>query len=124
MPNTASPANGEALPRHKIERAIAALIDLLDTLDGDSDLEPNLTGTEPKWDDAEGDDCDMEPIVGWTESVRQEGDGWSGRESYLFDCDREHDEEREWDQAEDGIADQDGLAEQFAGIGLVFHPAI
>lgn len=83
------PANGNALPRHRIEAYIEQLIDLLDHLDGDADLE-------------EGGD--LEPYLAGADPG---------------DNDREHDEEREYDPAECGIADQDGLAEQFSGIGFI-----
>lgn len=70
--------------RESIALHIDRMIALLDSYDGDADLEPEL---------------------GWTRHaygccVREPGD------------DREGDDEREWDQAEDGIADLDGMAEQ------------
>lgn len=83
MLNAPFPADGEAMPRHKLEAYIESLIDLLDAMDGDCDLE---------------DGADDEPYLA---------------DSYPVYQDREHEDEREWDPAEDGIADQDGLAEQF-----------
>ena len=117
--------DGEAMPRHRIEAAIAMLIDYLDSVDPDADLEPT-TGWCPYGldelesdlaDDRSGtalerDNADDEPSLGWTNQRRQEGAAWLG-DSYGDD--REHDEEREFDPAEFGIADQDGLAEQTGG---------
>lgn len=89
MLNAITTANGEAVSRHRLERYIETLIDLLDAIDGDpdleegGDLEPYLAGADPGHDD------------------------------------REFDDEREHDDAEHGIADQDGLAEQFGGLGFI-----
>lgn len=60
MPQAHLPADDIGLPvsRETIERHINALIDLLDTLDVDSDLEPDLTDAAT---DREGDDPDYEP---------------------------------------------------------------
>lgn len=70
--------------RNSIEAHIERMIALLDTHDGDADLEPEL---------------------GWTRHAH----GCCVKEP---SDDREGDDEREWDQAEDGIADLDGLIEQ------------
>lgn len=53
MPATTIAAASEGLPRHKIENAIEALIDLLDAAESDHDLEPYLAGSR---DDLEGGD--------------------------------------------------------------------
>jgi hypothetical protein len=37
-------ADGEAMPRHKVEAAIEFLINYLDSIDPDPDLEPYLAG--------------------------------------------------------------------------------
>lgn len=89
--------------RQTIEQQIAALIDLLDTLDPDPDLEPSLGWSQPAGhpletpsallrnanagDDREEDDErepdeDGEPSLGWTES------GHLGH-PYSWDSDRE-----------------------------------
>jgi hypothetical protein len=70
--------------RESIETHIDRMIALLDSYDGDADLEPEL---------------------GWTRHAH----GCCVKEP---SDDREGDDEREWDQAEDGIADLDGLIEQ------------
>lgn len=118
MLNVIPMANGEAVSRHHIERYIEQLIDLLDAMDGDSDLEPDNAGMIGWWDNAEGDDADSESSFGWTASIAQVGVGWTG-EYDPHGLDREHDDEREHDDAEFGIADQDGLAEQFGGLVMI-----
>lgn len=120
MLNIVFPANGEAMPHHRIERHIQALIDMLDAMDGDPDIEPDNAGTIGWWHDAEGDDADMESSLGWTDSIAQLGTGWSG-EYDEHGLEREFDpaDVAEWDEAERGIADQDGLAEQFGGVGYI-----
>ncbi|RVK37622.1 hypothetical protein [Sinorhizobium meliloti] len=75
---------GSLKTRESIETHIDRMIALLDSYDGDADLEPEL---------------------GWTRHAC----GCCAREP---SDDREGVDEREWDQAEDGIADLDGLAEQ------------
>lgn len=54
MLNPAFRQDGGAMPRHRIERAIEALIELLDATEPDPDLEPT------------GDD---EPSLGWTSTM-------------------------------------------------------
>lgn len=59
--------------RQQLEAEIERLIALLDTLDGDPDLEPWLAGTDPAEGDREGGDVldegepdsDSEPCLGW-----------------------------------------------------------
>lgn len=59
--------------RDRLEGEIERLIALLDTLDGDPDLEPWLAGTDPADGDREGGDVldegepdsDSEPSLGW-----------------------------------------------------------
>lgn len=89
MLNVPLPANGEAMPRDRLESYIDSLIDMLDAIDGDCDLEES---------------GDLEPYLAGADPI---------------DNDREHDDEREWDQAESGIADPDGLAEQSGGLGQI-----
>jgi hypothetical protein len=55
----------DAVPRAAVERAIEALVALLDALDPDPDLEPN---------------GDEEPSLGWTGEGRGMGDGGDDRE--------------------------------------------
>ncbi|PWE52795.1 hypothetical protein DEM27_28755 [Metarhizobium album] len=68
--------------RAELEARIEEMIALLDTLDGDPDLEdgaddePNL-GSHPKYRngrleyDLEGDTADEEPSLGWSEHLNQ-----------------------------------------------------
>ncbi|WP_432343410.1 hypothetical protein WMC41_11965 [Shinella yambaruensis] len=99
------------IQRHKIERAIDVLIALLDTADGDPDLEPYLSGIDMWGDDREAEhdgrepDEDGEPDLGWTESIMQGGPSWRGS-GWGADFGCEH------DPAESGIADWGGLDEQ------------
>lgn len=56
--------------REEVEEQIEILIALLDVIDGDPDLEPSLglngyLSNDPP--DLEGDDCDLEPILGSAE---------------------------------------------------------
>lgn len=44
--------------RQQIEAEVERLLSLLDILDGDTDLEPYLTGDSDGMDDREGDDAD------------------------------------------------------------------
>ena len=85
MLNAVITVDGEAIPRHRIERAIQSLIDMLDVLDGDTDLEPDLAGTIGWWKDAEGDDADLEASLGWTDRIAQIGSGWSGNDPLGLD---------------------------------------
>ena len=94
MLNAHFPANGEAMPRQRIERTIDYLIALLDALDGDTDLEPDNAGTIGWWNDAEGDDADSESSLGWTDRVEQIGAGWFGDND-------PHGLEREFDPADE-----------------------
>lgn len=89
MLNVVLTANGEAVSRHRIEKYIEQLIDMLDAMDGDPDIE-------------EGGD--LEPYLAGADPA---------------DNDREFEDEREYDPAEHGIADEDGLAEQFSGYGYI-----
>jgi hypothetical protein len=53
--------------REKLEAALDRLIGLLDHLDGDPDLEPALGDIAPGYvDEAEGNDPDEEPALGWS----------------------------------------------------------
>jgi hypothetical protein len=100
MPQAHLPAADTGLPitREQVEAKIALLIDLLDTLDGDPDLEPDS--------DIE-DGADDEPSLGWTagfrpEFERQEGRGFymnadGGRELEDEHCGREPGEDAEPD---------------------------
>ncbi|UTY50449.1 hypothetical protein [Sinorhizobium fredii] len=94
MPNIPVQAAAEGLPkiqidslktRRAIEAHIERMIALLDSVDGDPDLEPEL---------------------GWT----RHGCGCGSVEP---NDEREGDDEREWDPAEMGIADLDGAMELF-----------
>ncbi|MBL8578896.1 MAG: hypothetical protein JNK47_16860 [Mesorhizobium sp.] len=89
MPQAPLAATGEAMPidRHRIQRIIDNLIDLLDSTEPDPDFEPNL---------------------GWART-------WSGAPGEFGNVDdREGDDEREDDHAERfGIGDLDGLIEQW-----------
>ncbi|QSZ56979.1 MULTISPECIES: hypothetical protein [Rhizobium/Agrobacterium group] len=55
------------LRRAELERRIEELIALLDLLDGDENLEPYLTDTDPRHEDRESDD-DFEPPMSREES--------------------------------------------------------
>lgn len=99
----ADSANTTTLPvtRHQIERHVDALIDLLDTLDGDPDAEPSLGFTDVQdrygetqdgqnftayanaGDDREEEDerepaVDDEPSLGWTTETNQTKPAWHG----------------------------------------------
>jgi hypothetical protein len=98
------------IPRKVVEAQISLLIDLLDTLDADPDLEPNLADAST---DREGDDCDLEdgadtePSLGWTgascypEKESQDCPGFclnadSGRDLEDEHCGREPDVDSEY----------------------------
>ena len=101
MPQPCLPASAEGLPltRHQIERHVDALIDLLDTLDGDPDLEPSLgftdvqdrygdtqdgpnfvananAGDDREYDDEREPGVDDEPSLGWTTETKQTAPAW------------------------------------------------
>ena len=57
------------ITRARLEAKIEELVALLDLVDGDENLEPNLADTDPKHADLEGDDSDLEP-----EETDQNGD--------------------------------------------------
>lgn len=98
IPITITPA---PISRQVVEAQIDLLIDLLDTLDGDPDLEPSLGSTDVQdrygetqdglnfiananggddreYDDEREPDVDREPSLGWTDSVKQAGLAWAG----------------------------------------------
>jgi len=54
--------------RATLEAYIEQLIALLDEMDGDEDMEPDLAGTHPRDADREADDSDLEPSLGWTQA--------------------------------------------------------
>lgn len=113
MPQPRLPASAEGLPisREQIERHVDALIDLLDTLDGDPDAEPSLgfTDVQDRYGDTQdgpnfaanangGDDredehdgrepaVDDEPSLGWTTETNQTKPAWHG--SYMGTADLE-----------------------------------
>jgi hypothetical protein len=80
-----------AFRRAELEACIEQLISLLDIVDGDPDLEPDLDGENGTWfetdfhrqldkgadenledgNDTEDDPSDLEPWIGWTEAVDQ-----------------------------------------------------
>jgi hypothetical protein len=62
--------------------ATEGLIAVVDTLDGDTDLEPSLGHSQLDLGragvDLEDDRADAEPSLGWTSSIKQEGRNWWG----------------------------------------------
>ncbi len=80
MPQPRLPAADPGLPltRRKIEQHVDASIDLLDTLDPDPDLEPDLAGYSTGMDSREGDDPDLEP-----DSDDEPSLGWQGPSGWL-----------------------------------------
>ncbi|UOK71554.1 hypothetical protein [Ancylobacter polymorphus] len=88
--------------RERAERAIEALIAMLDELEGDPDEEDG-GDDEP--------DSDGEPSLGWEGGRPELFGGGTGH----WDCDCEH------DQAEDGIADAEGLMDQWGGVWNGWH---
>jgi hypothetical protein len=101
---------GLPISREQIERHVDALIDLLDTLDGDPDAEPSLGFTDVQdrygetqdgqnfianangGDDREAEDerepdVDGEPGLGWTTEVDQTKPAW--RRNYMGTTDLE-----------------------------------
>lgn len=112
MPQPTLPAAAEGLPitREQIERHVDALIDLLDTLDGDPDLEPSLgftdvqdrygesqvgpdfaananAGDDREADDEREPDVDDEQSLGWTTETNQTTPAWHA--NYLGTVDLE-----------------------------------
>ena len=78
MPQSSLPASAEGLPltRRDIEQHVDALIDLLDTLDGDPDLEP-AEDDEP--------DADGESSLGWTTEINQTKPAWQANYMGMLD---------------------------------------
>ena len=94
--------------KHELRRAAEAqiemLISLLDSLDGDPDMEPSLAGYSEGMDDREGDPADDEPsLCGITVSPGCE-------------LDLEHSCDDEGDNSDSGIGDSDGLMEQIVAV--------
>jgi hypothetical protein len=82
--------------RHALADEIERLMVILDALDPDPDLEMNagdLFG-DPRLDDAEGDDCDLEPsLAGGVVLVHQSQEHWAaGAASCHWFADRELDD--------------------------------
>lgn len=121
MPQQTLPAADPGLPisRRDIERHVDALIDLLDTLDGDSDLEPDLAGYSTGMDSREGDDSDDEPSLGWRgpsgwlgESTNQDTPDFHANADCGRDLEDEHDGREpdvddEWSLGWTAATDQD-----------------
>jgi len=85
--------------RSQIEAIVDALLDLLNTVDGDADLEPNLADTGS---DLEADNADHEPSLGGisdSPAPANQNDG-----NYYLGSD-----DKECDVAELSIADSDAL---------------
>lgn len=105
MPQAHLQADAIGLPtnRRQIEQQIAALIDLLDTLDGDTDLEET--------DDLE-DTADSEPSLGFStgghfpEFQRQEGRALHMNANGGDDCEDEHDGAEPSEDAEPDVDDE------------------
>lgn len=131
MPQLTLPASADGLPltRRDIEQHVDALIDLLDTLDADPDLEPDLGSG----DDREGDDPDLEdgadsePALGWTgascspENQSQDGPAFCLNADAGRDLEDEHDG-REPDvdgEASLGWRNEGGQTGQWSGNPLV-----
>jgi hypothetical protein len=87
--------------RSQVEAIVDTLLDLLDVLDGDADLEPNLANTVS---DFEADNADDEPSLGWIADSPQAANQAGG--NYFLGSD-----DKEGDVAELGIADSGALAD-------------
>ena len=113
--------------RNRLQQAIEALVDVLDSLEADVDLEDGgddeLTGDEEPmlgattgmhqgyaWKVPTDEADEAEPSLGWV----GEGRGFHGMAlpGYADDCEEQHD--LEWDPADMGMGDADGLNEQMA----------
>ena len=85
------------ISRRAVEAQIDALIDLLNVLDADPDLEPDLAGYSAGMDSREGDDSDLEPSLGFSnggyrpEDQPQDGPGFHMNANAGDDCEDEHD---------------------------------
>jgi hypothetical protein len=98
--------------KHLVAQEIDRLMAILDELDDDCDLEPNLSGSDftadPRLDDAESDAADDERALGGGAADAEESqETWAdGQSDCWADC--------EFDPAESGLADFDGMIEQMS----------
>jgi hypothetical protein len=60
-----NPIEAMRVLRRQAEQEIERLLAFLDATDGDSDMEPELAGTDALHDGGEDEDTDAEPSLGW-----------------------------------------------------------
>lgn len=140
MPQSSLPAAVEGLPisREQIEQHIDALIDLLNTLDTDPDMEPDLADAATDRED----ESDYEPSLGWTagfmpEWQRQEGrgfymsaDGGQDMEDEHCGCEPEDDSEPDvdaenslgWGSGDKQFGEWSVVTDLEQGVGAVRKP--
>jgi hypothetical protein len=73
--------------RHRLADEIERLMAILDALDPDPDLEVNAGNydSDPRLDDAEGDDCDVEPsLASGSMQVDQSQEHWGEGECHWY----------------------------------------